>query len=64
MYKPEIVYTLTKLYQLTVNEALTLWKRATLKFDKRIYKIMEYLVENNNLYILLNRNPKQYWGII
>ena len=64
MYRPEIIFTLCKLYDVTINDAYVLWKKAQLTFDKRVYNIMNYLVENNDLYILLNRNPTINFGSI
>lgn len=64
MYRPEIIYTMTELYGITINQAYTLWQKAELTFDKRVYNIMNYLVENNDLYVLLNRNPTINFGSI
>lgn len=62
MYRPEIIHLLCKLNDLTINEAYILWKQATLQFNKRIYKIMDYMVKNYNIHILLNRNPTIAYG--
>ena len=62
MYKPEILNTLCKLKGTTLNEAEIIWKRAQIRFDKTVYKVMEYIVENTECWILFNRNPKQRWG--
>lgn len=57
MYRPEIVRTLSKLLDLTVNEAHDIWQNAQLKFDKKVYAVMQYIIENTECSILLNRNP-------
>ena len=58
MYRPEILNTLCKLRRITINEAYMIWKRAQVTFDKTVYRVMEYIVENYDLWICLNRNPK------
>ena len=57
MYRPEILNTLRKLRGITIGEAYMRWKKAQVKFDKTIYKIMCYIVDNYDCSILLNRNP-------
>ena len=57
MYRPEILNTLCKLRRITINEAYMIWKRAQVTFDKTVYRVMEYIVENYDLWICLNRNP-------
>lgn len=64
LYKPEIINMLMKLDGITINEALVSWNKAMVKFNKKVYTIMKYLVEHYDLYILLNRNPKQELGLI
>lgn len=65
MYRPEIMSTIIKLNNVTINEAYSMWLKATVRFDKRIYKIMEYMVSRFDVYILLNRNPTiNYGGIM
>lgn len=64
-FKPEITNILTKIMDITVAEANSLWSKAYQKFDKRIYDIMTYIVENHKPMILLNRNPTlNYGGIL
>lgn len=62
MYRFEILNTLTKLVDITINEASIIWERAKIKFDKRVYACMQYIIEHTDCYILLNRNPKG-WGL-
>ena len=57
LYKPEIIHYICKLNYVTVDEANTIWNKALVKFNKKVYSIMEYLVEHFDLHILLNRNP-------
>lgn len=63
MYKCELLNTLCKLKDITINEALVIWQKAQLKFDKRIYSCMEYIISHTDCYILLNRNPRIY-GVV
>lgn len=64
-FKPEIINITTKIMNITVSEANILWHRANQKFDKRMYDIMTYIVENYKTVILLNRNPTlNYGGIL
>lgn len=58
MYRPEIIRTLSSLMDITVSEAHDIWQRAQLKFDKRVYAVMQYIIEHTDCEILLNRNPK------
>lgn len=62
MYKPEIIYLLTILSNITINEAYIEWREGLVKFSKKIYSIMNYLCTNYNIYILLNRNPTLNYG--
>lgn len=62
MYKPEILNTLCKLKDITLNEAYNIWQKAQIKFDKTIYRCMEYIIDHTDCYIMLNRNPK-YMGL-
>lgn len=64
MYRPEIINTLCKLKDITINEAMVMWQRAQIKFDKRVYKVMEYIVNNTECWILFNRNPTLNYGSI
>jgi DNA-directed RNA polymerase, beta'' subunit/160 kD subunit len=64
MYKPEILNTLCKLKGITLNEADVIWKRAQIRFDKTVYKVMEYIVDNTECWILFNRNPTLNYGSI
>lgn len=62
VYRPEILNVLCKLRKITINEAYMIWRKAQLKFDKTIYKIMEYIVDNYECWTLLNRNPTLAYG--
>lgn len=64
MYRPEIVRTLSKLLDVTVNEAHNIWQQAQLKFDKKVYAVMQYIIEHTECSILLNRNPTLNFGSI
>lgn len=61
-FKPEITNILTKIMNITVSEAHSMWTKAYQKFDKRIYDVMTYIVENHKPMILLNRNPTLNFG--
>lgn len=62
MYRPEILNTLCKLRRITINEAYMIWKRAQITFDKTVYRVIEYIVDNYDCWILLNRNPTLSFG--
>lgn len=64
MYKPEIINLLCKLDTLTINEAYMIWLKGTVKFNKKIFGIMEYIVKTYKPKILLNRNPTINFGSI
>ena len=64
MYKPEIINLLCKLDNLTINEAYMIWLKATTKFNKKIYGIMQYIIKSYKPKILLNRNPTINFGSI
>lgn len=62
LYKYEIINLLCKLDNLYLNEALIKWNRAVEQFDKRIYLIMKYIVDNTEggCYCFINRNNCDY----
>ena len=66
LYKYEILNLLCKMDNLFINEALNRWNKAVEKFDKRIYLIMKYIVENTKggCYCFINRNPSLNYGSI
>lgn len=62
LYKLEIIALLRKIYKLSDPVAWHICEFATHSFDERIYKLMCYLVDNTQPYILLNRNPTIDYG--
>ena len=40
----------------TLTEAYNIWSQG-FRFDEKIYQIMEYIVNNEKCYLVINRNP-------
>jgi len=64
LYKYEIVNILTKIKGVNYVEAEEIWFRASLKIDEEIYMIMKKMIVDDEVAILLNRNPTISYGSI
>lgn len=66
LYKPQIINLLQKIDGLSIEKANERWSKARIKFNRKIYEIMNYLIENikGGLYVLINRNPTIGYGSI
>lgn len=56
MGKNRIIYYLMKLDQVTLSVAYEEWKKAY-RFSQKVYDIMCYIVEHDDVRMLINRNP-------
>ena len=57
LYKLEIISVLKNMYGLSYADTWSIWERATQNFDERVYKVMEYMVNNRDIIVEINRNP-------
>jgi DNA-directed RNA polymerase beta' subunit len=64
LYKYEIINILTKIKGINFVEAENIWFRSTLKIDQEIYMIMKKMIVDEEIAILLNRNPTISYGSI
>lgn len=64
LYKFEIINTIKITENKTIKEAEAEWYNATLKYDEKIWKIMKKMVSENEVGVLLNRNPTISYGSI
>ena len=64
LYKLEIVNIISKIKKVSLFEAEEIWHRATLKIDDEIYMIMKKMIVDEEIGILLNRNPTISFGSI
>lgn len=62
LYKYEVIAHLTKMENITYNQAYEEWYRATINFDNKIYRVMMYLVKKRKPKMLVNRNPTINYG--
>ena len=56
LFKFKIIHYLMKMDGIKLSKAYHKWKMA-FKFDKRIYEIMLFILENDKPKLLINRNP-------
>lgn len=56
LYKYKIIYYLMRLDDIPLSKAYDIWKRA-FTFNEKVYKIMMYIVEHDEIRLLINRNP-------
>ena len=56
LYKYKIIYYLMRLDDISLSKAYDIWKNA-FKFDEKVYAIMMYIVEHDDVRVLINRNP-------
>lgn len=56
LFKYKIIYYLMKIEDINLAKAHEIWKSATI-FNPKVYDVMEYIIENENTRVLINRNP-------
>ena len=56
LFKYKIIYYLMKLEDIRLGKAYTIWKNAV-KFDQRVYDIMQFIIKHCDAKVLINRNP-------
>ena len=56
VFKYKIIFYIMKLYDVTLAKAHSKWKAAS-TFDQDVYDIMGYIVEREDVRLLINRNP-------
>jgi DNA-directed RNA polymerase beta' subunit len=64
LYKYEIVNILTKIKGVNFVEAEEIWFKASLRIDEEVYMIMKKMIVDEEVAILLNRNPTISFGSI
>lgn len=57
LMKPLIIRKLCKIKRVTISQALRIWFDATLTYSKLVHTIMRDIAKNENVKIILNRNP-------
>lgn len=57
LLKPQIIRRVCKIKKVSLITANEIWDEAALTFDPVIYKIMCELINDENIGILINRNP-------
>lgn len=66
LYRYEIQNEYRKMYNCTPNQANSAWKKATNRFDPKVYAIIEHMLHNPEyaryLGVLINRNPSINYG--
>ena len=56
LLKYQIIYYLVKLYDINVSKAKDIWNNA-IYYDEIVYDVMKHIITNDNIYLLINRNP-------
>lgn len=64
LYRFEIINILTEIEHISYKEAESRWYNATLKLDEKIFLIMKKMIKDNEVGVLLNRNPTISYGSI
>ncbi len=66
LYKLEIVNIIVRLTGCTFDAALKQWFSAHIAFSDFVYQVMLHLMREtkHGMICLINRNPKQYWGVL
>lgn len=62
LYKYEVIAHLSKMHDISENEAYDQWYRATIVYNPKIYEIMVYIVKKFKPCVLINRNPTINYG--
>ena len=56
VFKYKIIYYIMKLDDITLSKAFSIWKAST-TFNEKVYNIMNYIIDHEDVRILINRNP-------
>lgn len=64
LYRFEIINILKTTEGCSFKEAENEWFKAKLKFNEKVYKIMQKIIKDNEIGVLLNRNPTISYGSI
>lgn len=56
VFKYKIIWYIMKLDDVTLSKAHAIWKSAS-SFNKKVYDIMQYIIEHEDYRTLINRNP-------
>lgn len=64
LFKFELINVISKIKDISLVAANKVWYDATLKFDTEVYKIMVKMIMEDEVAILLNRNPTISYGSI
>ncbi len=62
LYRYEIIGYLVRMTNCTYDEASQEWFESTLSFNRRVYGIMEYIIEKTDPAVIMNRNPTINFG--
>ena len=64
LFKFEIIGIIKEIQNCSLKDAELRWFNATLKFDQKVYNIMKKMIMDNDVEVLLNRNPTLSYGSI
>ena len=64
LFKFEIIGTLKQISNISFKEAEQEWYNATLKMNEKVYMVMQKMIRENEIGVLLNRNPTIAYGSI
>lgn len=64
LYKFEIINILSKVKKISLKEAEIIHFNASLKMDEEVYSLMTKMIKDNEVIVLLNRNPSINYGSI
>lgn len=56
VFKYRIIYYIMKLDDITLSKAYYIWKAAS-TFNQKVYDVMQYIIEHEDVRVLINRNP-------
>jgi DNA-directed RNA polymerase beta' subunit len=64
LYKFEIINVIRTTENISLKAAEKIWYNATMKYNERVYLIMKKMISDNEVGVLLNRNPTISYGSI
>ena len=64
LYKFEIINVIKTTENISLKAAEKIWHMATLKYNEKVYLIMKKMIADNEVGVLLNRNPTISYGSI
>lgn len=62
VYKPELIGLMKQVYNISYQEANSLWTDAQMSFSQEVYELMQYMLTHRSCIVTIDRNPSINYG--